>query len=87
MITRVLEWGRERQREGGTKRRTQLDDADFEDEGARSGGGGDSLEAGKVRKWILLKHRQKEHTTHISILAISDPFGTSFKFLTSRTVK
>lgn len=40
MITRVLEWGRERQREGGTKRRTQLDDADFEDEGARSGGGG-----------------------------------------------
>lgn len=86
MITRVLEWGRERQREGGSQRRTQLDDADFEDEGATNGGG-DSLEAGKVRKWILLKHLQKEHTTHISILAISDPFGTSFKFLTSRTVK
>lgn len=59
MITRVLEWERERQREGGSKRRTHLDDTGFEDEGARRGG---SLEAGKARKWILLKHLQKEHT-------------------------
>ena len=40
MITSVLEWGRERQRERGSERRTQLDDAGFEDEGARSWGGG-----------------------------------------------